>query len=58
MIRTLGVLALLGLAGCGVDGDPVQPSTELNIGVSPDSVYSTGTIGLSKEPINVGVRVF
>jgi len=58
MIRITTVIALLGLVACGVDGEPLQPSANLNVGVGTDGIYTGGTIGLSQGPISVGVGVF
>lgn len=58
MIRSLSVLALLGLAACGVDGKPIQPSADVNVGVGSGGVRTGGTIGVSQAPISVGVGVF
>ncbi|WP_223428329.1 hypothetical protein [Tateyamaria pelophila] len=58
MIRIATVIALLGLVACGVDGEPLQPSADLNVAVGSDGVYTGGTIGLTRGPISVGVGVF
>ncbi len=58
MTRILTVIALFGLVACGVDGEPLQPSADLNIGVSSSGIYTAGTIGVSQGPISVGMGVF
>lgn len=58
MIRIFSVIAVLGLVACGVDGEPLQPSANLNVGVGSGGVYTGGTIGVSQGPISVGIGVF
>jgi ABC-type nitrate/sulfonate/bicarbonate transport system substrate-binding protein len=63
MIRILSVVAvlavaLLALAGCGADGEPVQPSANLNVGIGPNGVNTGATVGLTRGPLRVGVGLF
>lgn len=58
MIRILSVLALLGLVACGADGEPVQPSANLNIGIGPGGVHTGASVGVSKGPLRLGVGIF
>ena len=58
MIRAFCLLALLAVAACGADGEPVQPSANLSIGVGSGGVHAGGTIGVTKGPLSVGVGVF
>lgn len=56
MIRTKAVLAgviLTVLAGCGADGEPVQPSATAGVTVSNDGVRVGGGVGLSKGPLSI-----
>ena len=56
MSRTyaLAFLALLALAGCGADGEPVTPTMNAGIGISSDgSVHANGGIGLHQGPISL-----
>ncbi len=55
MIRIAGVLAVLALAGCGVDGEPVQPSVSTTIGVNSNGVNASTGVAVTKGPISVGV---
>lgn len=63
MIRFLSLLALLSVAACGVDGDPiapdspVYPDTTVAIGVDSDGDVG-GAIGVRRGPLRVGVGVF
>ncbi|WP_415404245.1 hypothetical protein [Tateyamaria sp. SN3-11] len=58
MIRALCLLSLLAVAACGVDGEPVRPEANLNVGIGSGGIHTGGTVGLSKGPLSVGVGVF
>jgi len=60
MIRALALLALIGLAACGADGEPVQPETSVGIGIGLNSggIHVGGTVGVTRGPLEVGVSVF
>ena len=45
----------LVLAGCGADGEPVQPTLNANVGVGTSGAYVGGGVGLNKGPIGVYV---
>jgi hypothetical protein len=50
------VLALvLGatLAGCGADGEPVQPTRNATISVTPNGVAASGQVGARQGPVSV-----
>ncbi len=52
------ILALAGVAAltaCGVDGEPVLPSLNANVGLSNNGVHAGGSVGLSKGPVNVSL---
>jgi hypothetical protein len=52
--RVLAIIALTALAGCGADGEPVQPSLNAGVGVSSDgSVNVRGGVGLSQGPVSI-----
>jgi len=54
MKRILGVLMLAGLvAGCGADGQPIQPSLNAGIGIGPNGVNPHVGVGLHKGPVGV-----
>ncbi|MDT8327577.1 MAG: argininosuccinate lyase [Roseovarius sp.] len=56
--RYLAALALLIVAGCGVDGEPVRPSLGTTIGVSSGGgVRATTNVGAVLGNVNVGVGV-
>ena len=53
-IRVMAFVALGVLAGCGIDGEPVQPSLNAGIAVSSDgSVNARGGIGLYQGPVSL-----
>lgn len=55
-MKRLLILPLLALvAACGADGEPVQPSATLNVGVGSGGVHAGGTIGASRGPVSIFV---
>ena len=52
MKKTIIVLALF-LAGCGVDGEPIQPTLNAHLGVGSSGAYVGGGVGLSQGPLSV-----
>lgn len=57
MIRLLPVALLvltsLAVAGCGADGEPVQPTANVGVGVSGSGVRAGGNVGVRKGPWTV-----
>ncbi|SPJ27841.1 hypothetical protein [Falsiruegeria mediterranea] len=54
LIRTsLALICLVVLAGCGADGEPVQPSLNAHAGVGGGSSYVGGSVGLHRGPFNL-----
>ncbi|WP_194287151.1 hypothetical protein [Tritonibacter aquimaris] len=53
LILMLG--AVVALASCGADGEPVRPSYGANIGISNHGVHLGGSVGASKGPVSVAV---
>ena len=52
-IKVLAFVALGVLAGCGVDGEPVQPSLSAGVAVSSGGVYAGGGVGLRQGPLSL-----
>ncbi|MFC3613072.1 hypothetical protein ACFORG_04805 [Lutimaribacter marinistellae] len=53
-VRLLIVIAFATvLAGCGADGEPVQPTFSGGVGVGSSGVHGYGGVGLNKGPLNV-----
>ncbi len=58
MIRILIALGLaLALGACGADGEPVQPTANLGIGVSSSGVSAGANVGLRKGPVSINVNL-
>ncbi len=57
-IRVMSVLAILALAACGADGEPVQPDASIAIGVGSNGVNVGGTVGVNRGPLRLGVSLF
>ena len=58
MIGVLTLLALVGLAACGADGEPVQPDASVGIGVISGGIHVGGTVGVTRGPLRVGASFF
>jgi len=58
LIRSFCVLALLALAACGADGEPVQPDASIAVGVGSNGVKVGGTVGVNRGPLRLGVSLF
>lgn len=52
-MKKLCLAAAVLLAGCGVDGEPVQPSMNVGIGVGTGGVNTYGAVGLSQGPLSI-----
>lgn len=53
-IKVCAFLALVALAGCGVDGEPIQPTMNAGIGISSNgNVHTAGGIGLHQGPVSL-----
>ena len=56
MTRVVSGLILLGfLAGCGADGEPIQPSLNAGIGISASGVTPRLSLGLNQGPLSIGL---
>lgn len=47
------LVAAVLVAGCGVDGEPVQPSMNVGIGVGSSGAHTYGGIGLHQGPMSI-----
>ncbi len=50
---TGAVLTLIVLAGCGADGEPIQPTMNATVGVSSNGVNTYGAVGLQQGPVSL-----
>lgn len=56
--RAICLIALLGVAACGVDGEPVRPNASIGVNIGSGGVSTSGSIGVSAGPVSVGVGIF
>lgn len=47
--------ALVVLASCGVDGEPIRPNLGVGVNVSGSGVHVGSSVGVSKGPVSVSV---
>lgn len=52
-MRAVGVLALILLAGCGVDGEPIRPSLTTSISAGSGGVQTSTAVGMRSGPVSV-----
>lgn len=52
-VKILLVISTLALAGCGADGEPVQPSLNAGVSISPSGVSPYAGVGLNKGPLSI-----
>ena len=50
-------LSLLGLAACGVDGEPLKPTAGASINIGTNGVSTSAGVGVRKGPISIGVNL-
>lgn len=56
MLNLIGIAGLSAvLSACGVDGEPLRPSLNANLGVSTNGVHAGGSVGVSKGPLSVSL---
>ena len=54
MKRLCTALMLALLAGCGVDGEPIAPSMNANVGAGPHGVSGSAGVTVKNGPLSVG----
>ena len=53
-IQVFAFVALAALAGCGAEGEPIQPTMNAGIAISNDgNVHTNGGIGLHQGPVSL-----
>ncbi|WP_208352355.1 hypothetical protein [Pseudaestuariivita rosea] len=54
-MKKLAILALLALAACGVDGEPIRPSFDAGVSTNDDTVRGGAAVGVDSGPVSVRV---
>ncbi len=56
-VTMLALTAMVALAGCGADGEPIRPTTQAKVGVGSNGV--TGSVGttLTRGNVSVGLGI-
>lgn len=55
-MRVIAVLALItGLAACGADGEPVQPTVNTGVVLSSSGAHVGTNVGLHRGPVSVNI---
>ena len=55
-MKPLAALSLIALLGaCGADGEPITPTFNAGLGVSPSGVNLNGRLGLNVGPLTIGL---
>jgi hypothetical protein len=49
----LALLTAVSMAACGADGEPVQPTMNLGVGVGSSGVNGWGSVGLHQGPVSL-----
>ena len=60
MTRIVAALMVIGtLAACGADGEPIQPTANVNVGVGTSGAHASANVGVQKGPWNLSLgRLF
>ncbi len=53
MKTVLAMIALATLAACGADGEPVRPSMNAGVTVTPSGVHPSVSLGTKVGPVNL-----
>ncbi len=53
MRTVLAMIALVALAACGADGEPVRPSMNAGVAVTPSGVHPSVSLGTKVGPVNL-----
>lgn len=56
-MRRVLILAVLAVAGCGADGEPIRPELRTQIGIGSDGVTTSTGVSIRRGPVRVGVQL-
>ena len=54
-MKKLMICAILALSACGVDGEPVQPTGGVKVGLNSNGIGAGAKVGLKKGPLRLGL---
>ncbi|WP_217810137.1 hypothetical protein [Salibaculum griseiflavum] len=57
MKKTLALIALLGLAACGADDPPFQPTAGVGVSVGSGGVSTNASVGATNGTVSVGLNL-
>ena len=57
MTRIAAILGLLALVACGADGEPVTPSVNTTVSVTPSGVSASTGVAIRKGPVTLGLSL-
>ncbi len=53
MRAVFAMITLATLAACGADGEPVRPSVNAGVTVTPSGVHPSASVGTKVGPVNL-----
>lgn len=54
-MRYLALISLVLLMGCGADGEPVQPTANLGLGIGPNGINPSLRVGTQAGPVAISI---
>ena len=55
MRAVFAMITLVVLAACGADGEPVRPSVNAGVSITPSGVHPSASVGTRVGPVNVSI---
>ena len=55
MRAVITLITLATLAACGADGEPVRPSVNAGVSITPSGVSPSVSVGTRVGPVHVGI---
>jgi len=55
MKKTLTILGLVALVGCGAAGEPIRPTANLGLSIGSNGVTPTASVGAQSGPVSINV---